>query len=41
MEQPFVKDNDMSVGDYVKNTIGSIGENIRVKRFSRFQLGEE
>ena len=40
MEQPFVKDNDMTVGEYVKKTIGSVGENIRVKRFSRFQLGE-
>ncbi len=40
MEQPFVKDNDMTIGDYVKKIIGSIGENVRVKRFSRFQLGE-
>ncbi|MDF1545988.1 MAG: translation elongation factor Ts [bacterium] len=40
LEQPFVKDNDMTIGEYVKKTIGAIGENIRVKRFSRFQLGE-
>ncbi|RKX22297.1 MAG: elongation factor Ts [Candidatus Zixiibacteriota bacterium] len=40
MEQPFVKDTDKSIEDYVKETIGSLGENIQVKRFTRFRLGE-
>jgi elongation factor Ts len=40
MEQPFVKDNDKTIGDYVKETIGSLGENIQIKRFCRFRLGE-
>jgi elongation factor Ts len=40
MEQPFVKDNDKSIAAYVKETIGSLGENIQIKRFSRFRLGE-
>jgi elongation factor Ts len=40
MEQPFVKDNDKTIGDLVKETIGSLGENIQIKRFSRFRLGE-
>ncbi len=40
MEQPFVKDNDKTVGDYVKETVGSLGENIMIKRFARFRLGE-
>jgi len=40
MEQAFVKDTDKSVGDYVKETIGGLGENILVKRFCRFRLGE-
>jgi elongation factor Ts len=40
LEQPYVKDNDKSVGDFVKETVGSLGENIAVKRFSRFRLGE-
>ena len=40
MEQPFVKDNDKSIGDLVTETIGSLGENIRIKRFVRFRLGE-
>jgi elongation factor Ts len=39
-EQPFVKDNDMTISDYVKEAIGSLGENIQIKRFTRFRLGE-
>ncbi len=40
LEQPFIKDPDKTVGDLVKETIGSLGENIIVKRFVRFALGE-
>lgn len=40
MEQPFVKDNDKSIGDLVKDAIGTLGENIRINRFVRFRLGE-
>ncbi len=40
MEQPFVKDTDKSVGDYLREVIGSLGENIQIKRFTRFRLGE-
>jgi elongation factor Ts len=40
LEQPFVKDNDKSVGDVLKETIGALGENIQIKRFARFRLGE-
>jgi elongation factor Ts len=40
MEQPFVKDTDKSVEDYLKETIGQLGENIVISRFSRFRLGE-
>jgi elongation factor Ts len=40
MEQPFVKDNDKTIGDLVKGTVGTLGENIRVNRFIRFRLGE-
>lgn len=39
-EQPFVKDNDKTVGEYLQETVGSLGENIQIKRFSRFRLGE-
>ncbi|OQX84698.1 translation elongation factor Ts [candidate division KSB1 bacterium 4484_87] len=40
MEQSFVKDPNMTIEQLVKETIGKIGENISVRRFSRFQLGE-
>jgi len=40
MEQPFVKDNDLTVEEFVKNMIGSLGENIQIRRFARFRLGE-
>ena len=39
-EQPF-KDTDMTVGQLVTDAIARIGENIRVRRFVRYQLGEE
>lgn len=40
LEQPFVKDPDRTVADYIKNHIAKLGENIVVKRFVRFALGE-
>jgi elongation factor Ts len=39
IEQPFVKNPDKRVGDYVREQITKFGENIKVKRFSRFKLG--
>lgn len=39
-EQPF-RDTDLTVGQLVTEAIAKIGENIRVRRFARFQLGEE
>jgi elongation factor Ts len=41
MEQPFIKDNDLKVSDLVKHNIAKIGENIVVRRFERYVLGEE
>jgi len=40
MEQPFVKDPGITVKDLISTYIGKLGENIRVKRFARFVLGE-
>ena len=40
MDQPFVKEPEVSVEALVKNQIARLGENIIVRRFSRFQLGE-
>lgn len=39
-EQPF-RDSDQTVGQLITDAIARIGENIRVRRFTRYQLGEE
>jgi elongation factor Ts len=39
-EQPY-RDTDMSVGDLITQSIATIGENIQVRRFVRFELGED
>ena len=40
LEQPFVKDSDQSVQDLISANIAKLGENILIRRFSRFQVGE-
>lgn len=40
MDQPFIKNPDQTVGDYVKEHIAKLGENIVVRRFNRMALGE-
>ena len=40
MMQPFVKDETVTVGEMVRKAIAETGENIVVRRFSRFKLGE-
>ncbi len=40
LDQPFVKNPDQTVGEYVKENIAKLGENIVVRRFSRIALGE-
>jgi len=40
LSQPFVKNPELNVGDYVKEHNARLGENIIVKRFCRFALGE-
>jgi elongation factor Ts len=40
LEQPFIKDPDKTVGELVNARVAKIGENIQVRRFSRFKLGE-
>ncbi|WP_337869608.1 translation elongation factor Ts [Meiothermus sp.] len=39
LEQPFVKDDKVKVGELIKAAVAKIGENIQVKRFSRFEVG--
>ena len=41
MEQPFIKDADQTILELMKSVIAKTGENIRVRRFARFQLGEK
>ncbi len=38
MSQPFVKDQDLTIDELIKEYIGKLGENIKVERFSRFSL---
>lgn len=40
MYQPYVKEPDKSVADYLNEVIAKTGENITIRRFARFQLGE-
>jgi elongation factor Ts len=40
LEQSFIKNPDQKVADVLTEAVGRLGENIQVKRFSRYQLGE-
>jgi elongation factor Ts len=40
LEQPFVKDTNKTVEQHIKEAIATIGENIQVRRFAKFNLGE-
>lgn len=40
MDQPFIKDQNITVEELVKQAVSKLGENIQVRRFSRFILGE-
>ena len=39
LEQPYVKDPDQKIKDYLGSVAGSLGENIKISRFVRMQLG--
>ena len=40
LSQPFIKDPSKTIQDLINETVGKLGENIRVRRFQRFSLGE-
>ncbi|MDP7674887.1 MAG: elongation factor Ts, partial [Dehalococcoidia bacterium] len=40
IEQEYIRDSTMKITDLVKESIGKLGENIRIRRFSRFELGD-
>ncbi len=41
LEQPFIRDQNVKVGDLITQFIGKTGENVVVRRFTRYELGEE
>jgi elongation factor Ts len=41
VDQPFVKDGSRTVGELVEEASGKLGEKVAVRRFARFQLGED
>ena len=40
LDQSYIKNPDQTVGDYVKETIAQLGENLVIRRFNRMALGE-
>ena len=40
LEQPYIRDTNMSVEELVKSYIAKLGENIQIARFVRFNVGE-
>ncbi len=40
LEQPFIKDQTVSIAQLIATKIGKLGENIAVRRFARFKVGE-
>ena len=40
LEQEFIRDSSMTINEYIKQTVGVLGENIKIARFTRYVLGE-
>jgi len=40
VEQPFIKDQNITIAELVKRSVAELGENIQIRRFTRFNLGE-
>ena len=40
MEQPYIKNPDITVKDFISDIVAKLGENVIVRRFTRYQLGE-
>lgn len=40
MDQPFIKDQNITIEELIKQSVSALGENIQVRRFSRFTMGE-
>ncbi len=40
LEQPYVRDETKMIKELIDSAVGVLGENIRVRRFARFDIGE-
>jgi len=40
MNQMYIRDTSKTISDYLTEVIGKTGENITIKRFARFQIGD-
>ena len=40
MDQPYVRDDSKTIADLINSAVGVLGENIKVRRFARFDIGE-
>ncbi|NCG27208.1 MAG: elongation factor Ts, partial [Verrucomicrobiales bacterium] len=38
LEQPFIKDTNVTIGELIKQKIALLGENINIGQFSRFEI---
>jgi elongation factor Ts len=41
LEQPYVRDDQKTVGELLREAVAKLGENILIRRFVRYQLGEQ
>lgn len=41
LDQPFIKDDKITIGDYLNSIVSKIGENIVIRKFVRYELGKE
>ena len=41
LEQPFIKDDSVTINELITRAIAELGENITVRRFARFEVGED
>lgn len=41
LDQPFIKDPDVTIGQYLKEKVGELRENIVIRRFVRYSMGED
>ena len=40
LEQPFIRDSNVTIEELIKKNVATLGENIQIRRFQRFVLGE-